>query len=505
MKNRESRHRGLHIRLLRRIRSAGGALSAVRLKLNRRLITGVLLFIGGAAVGSLMSLTPPSPESDRAQTPAAVTAETDLQKLAVEEDYLDSANYTAADDVAADIATDVSDPRDMPEEPELTRREVRIKRGQGMMDVLVKSGADRRDAYQAIKALSRHFDMRKLQIGQMLEAAYDPQARLVGLNMQKDFDHMIRVRRTEEGFTSRLDQLSSLRTTRHVEGVIDDSLFLSAYREGLPNSVIVDLIRIFSYDVDFQREIRKGDKFEIFYERKISEDGRRAEEGHILFAQLTLSGKPVALYRYQPKGALFADYFHKDGRSAKKALMKTPIEGARLSSYYGKRKHPVLGYTRMHKGLDFGAPTGTPIMAAGDGVVERASRYGSYGNYVRIRHNGTYKTAYAHLSKYGRGVKAGKRVKQGQIIGYVGATGRVTARHLHYEVLVNGKQVNPLRLKIPTGITLKGPDRQKFATLAGDVDSQVTRRKKNILLTWNQEVAFHQAAPAETPLILPAP
>lgn len=156
---------------------------------------------------------------------------------------------------------------------------------------------------------------------------------------------MIRVSRTEEGFTSRLDELPSLRTTRHVEGVIDDSLFLSAYREGLPNSVIVDLIRIFSYDVDFQREIRKGDKFELFYERKLSEDGRRAEEGHILFAQLTLSGKPIALYRYQPKGSLFADYFHKNGRSAKKALMKTPIEGAsvvllRQAETPGSRLYP---------------------------------------------------------------------------------------------------------------------------------------------------------------------
>ncbi|MBL4894163.1 MAG: M23 family metallopeptidase [Emcibacter sp.] len=171
--------------------------------------------------------------------------------------------------------------------------------------------------------------------------------------------------------------------------------------------------------------------------------------------------------------------------------MRTPIEGARLSSYYGKRKHPVLGYTRMHKGLDFSAPTGTPIMAAGDGIVERASRYGSYGNYVRIRHNSTYKTAYAHLSKYGRGVKAGKRVKQGQIIGYVGATGRVTGRHLHYEVIMNGKQVNPLRLKIPTGITLKGKDRKIFQTLAGDVGHRIMARKQNILLTWNQKVALN--------------
>jgi murein DD-endopeptidase MepM/ murein hydrolase activator NlpD len=309
---------------------------------------------------------------------------------------------------------------------------------------------------------------------------------------------MIRVSRTDDSFEARLEDLPSLTLTRHVQGVIDDSLFLSAYREGLPNSVIVNMIRIFSFDVDFQREIRKGDRFEIFYERKMSEDGRRVEEGNILFARLTLRGKPISLYRYKPAKALFADYFHDTGQSAKKALMRTPIEGARLSSYYGKRKHPVLGYTRMHKGLDFGAPTGTPIMAAGDGIVERASRYGAYGNYVRIRHNGTYKTAYAHLSKYGRGIKAGRRVKQGQVIGYVGATGRVTARHLHYEVLVNGKQVNPLRLKIPTGITLKGTDKKKFLTLAGDIDQRIMVKKQNILLTSNQVVAMNKADDANT-------
>ncbi len=438
---------------------------------GRRFLMGMALFAGGVVLGSFVTdfFT-----SDVQKTESH-------QPLPVEEEYLDHVNNMPTDEITA------------PEEPAFDIKEVSIKRGQGMMDVLVKSGADRQDAHKAIKALSKHFNMKKLQIGQTLQAVYDSQGRLSGLNMQKNFDHMIRVRRTENDFGATLEDLPSLKLTRHVQGVIEDSLFLSAYREGLPNSVIVDMIRIFSFDVDFQREIRKGDRFEIFYERKISEDGRRVEEGNILFARLTLRGKPISLYRYKPAKAHFADYFHENGQSAKKALMRTPIEGARLSSYYGKRKHPVLGYTRMHKGLDFGAPTGTPIMAAGDGIVERASRFGAYGNYVRIRHNGTYKTAYAHLSKYGRGIKAGKRVKQGQIIGYVGATGRVTARHLHYEVLVNGKQVNPLRLKIPTGITLKGKDKQKFLTVAGDVNNQIMARKQNILLTSNQKVAMNEA------------
>ncbi len=445
------------------------------------LLIGVALFVGGVLLGSMFNMSDPG-----IQKAAPVPA------LSLKEEYLDSANYSPSDNLVP-VAPEAA-------EPDL--KDVRIKRGQGMMDILVKSGASRWDAYKAINALSGYFDMRKLQIGQKLQAAYDSDGRLTGLNMQKDFDHMIRVSRTDDHFSATLQTLPSIKLTRHVEGVIDDSLFLSAAREGLPNRVIVDMIRIFSFDVDFQREIRRGDRFEILYQRKISEDGRRVEEGHILYARLTLHGRPVSLYRYKPAGAQFADYFHADGKSARRMLMKTPIEGARLSSHYGMRKHPVLGYTRMHKGLDFSAPTGTPIMAAGDGIVERASRYGSYGNYVRIRHNGTYKTAYAHMSRYGRGIKRGRRVKQGQIIGYVGATGRVTGRHLHYEVLVNGRQVNPLSLKIPTGIRLAGRDKQKFLTLAGDIDRQILARKHNILLTSNEKMALNIPEP---PLILAAP
>jgi len=441
------------------------------LKKNQHIFIGAALFIGGITLGNLLDFSAPDGQNSE-----------DIQ-IPLQEDYLDNANYVPSDYTPAE-----SNP---PEKAEIKQKKVTIKRGQGMMDVLVSSGADRQEAYQAIQELSKHFDMKKLQVGQTLQASYDPSGSLAGLTMQKSFDHMIRVSRSEEGYEAALEELPSLKLTRHVHGVIEDSLFLSAYREGLPNSVIVDMIRIFSFDVDFQREIRKGDAFEIFYERKMSEDGRRVEEGNILFAKLTLRGKPISLYRYKAEKAHFADYFHEDGKSAKKALMRTPIEGARLSSNYGRRKHPVLGYTRMHKGLDFSAPTGTPIMAAGDGIVERASRYGAYGHYVRIRHNGTYKTAYAHLSKYGRGIKSGKRVKQGQIIGYVGATGRVTGRHLHYEVMVNGKQVNPLRLKIPTGITLAGQDKQNFLALAGDVNDQISIKKQNILLTWNQEVAMN--------------
>lgn len=446
------------------------------------LVIGAALLVGGVAVGGLINISDPAKS---ARTPM----------ISVEEDYLDSPGYGLSETLVSPA------PDADKAEPDL--REIRIKAGQGMMEILIRNGADRQDADKAIKALADYSDLRKLQIGQTLQALYDSRGRLTGLNIPRNFDHMIRVRRTNDRFTATVQDLPSVKLTRHMEGVIKDSLFLSAARAGLPDNVIVNLIRIFSFDVDFQREIRTGDRFEILYERKMSRDGRRVEEGHILFARLILHNRPISLYRYKAVTSPFADYFHENGRSAKKMLMKTPIEGARLSSHYGRRKHPVLGYTRMHKGLDFSAPTGTPIMAAGDGIVERASRYGSYGNYVRIRHNSAYKTAYAHMSRYGRGIKSGRRVRQGQIIGYVGATGRVTGRHLHYEVLVNGRQVNPLRLKIPTGITLTGKDRQKFLTLAGDVDQQILALKHNILLSRNQKTMPDEAgASASLPIPL---
>lgn len=442
-----------------------------KIKAASRPLTGIALFMGGVLCGVLVEgLFQPEPAEKPVLIEIASPLKVDVpSKLVVEERYL-----------ASPVEKTVEKP-----EKDLQIKTVSLKRGDGLMDVLRRAGAKRDEAYKAIKALSKHYNTRKLQIGQQLDLGFIDGGTLAHLEMRKDFDHLIVVRREGSKYTSTLEKEESLTITRHAEGRIDDSLFLAAQKEGLPQIVIVDLIRIFSYDVDFQREIRKGDHFEIFYDRKLSADGRRVKEGKILFARLTLRGKDINLYRYKTSTSKFAEYFHENGQSARKFLMKTPIEGARLSSYYGKRKHPVLGYNRMHKGLDFSAPYGTPIMAAGDGVIEKSRRWGSYGNYVRIRHNGKYKTAYAHLSKYGRGVKEGRRVQQGQIIGYVGATGRVTGRHLHYEVLINGKQVNPLRIKIPPGRKLKAQEKKKFLEVAGVIDRQIAGRKSHILLTAN--------------------
>ena len=268
--------------------------------------------------------------------------------------------------------------------------------------------------------------------------------------------------RLQDGsFVSGLVERPLNRELRRASGIIQNSLYKTAEAMGLPTEVLIKLIRIFSYDVDFQRDIRKGDEFEALYEVYTDEDGEMVKGSALLYASMTLSGTKLPLFKYALTDG-FTDYFDEDGQSARKALMRTPIDGARLTSSYGKRKHPTLGYSKMHRGVDFGAPKGTPVFAAGDGIIEEATRNGAYGKYVRLRHGTKYQTAYAHLSKFAKGIQRGKRVRQGQTIGYVGSTGRSTGPHLHYEVLVNRKQVNPLGVKLPTGLFLDGDELVKF-------------------------------------------
>ena len=245
------------------------------------------------------------------------------------------------------------------------------------------------------------------------------------------------------------------------ETIITDSLYNSAINLGIKPNIIIEFARLYGFQIDFQRDIWKNDSFQIIYEEFVNEDNSVVDTGEILFANLNLQNTDLQLYKFEYEENK-VDYFDENGKSIKKTLMKTPINGARLSSSYGKRKHPILGYTKMHTGTDFAAPTGTPIMASGDGKVIKAGWCGGGGNCVKLKHNSTYQTVYAHMSKFGRGIKKGVRVKQGQIIGYVGSTGLSTGPHLHYEVIENGKKVNSQKLKLPSGKILKGEQRKKF-------------------------------------------
>ena len=246
------------------------------------------------------------------------------------------------------------------------------------------------------------------------------------------------------------------------ENIILNSLYNAALKKGVPINTIIEFARIYGFEVDFQRDIRKRDSFQIMYEVYKDDNKKIIETGEILFANLKLSGKDKTLYFFSSDNT--KGHFDKNGKSSQKALMKTPINGARLSSPFGMRKHPIDGFNKMHRGTDFAAPTGTPIMASGNGVVKKAGWCGGGGNCVVIKHNSTYQTVYAHMSKFANGIRSGVRVKQGQTIGYVGSTGKSTGPHLHYEVIANGKKINSQTLKLPSGKILKGKERKIFET-----------------------------------------
>jgi murein DD-endopeptidase MepM/ murein hydrolase activator NlpD len=258
------------------------------------------------------------------------------------------------------------------------------------------------------------------------------------------------------------------------QGQIMSNLYDAAVNAQLPIPVLMDLIRLFSFDVDFQREIQPGDAFEVMYDELRDDRGEIVRSDHIRYAAMILGGKRLEYFRHEPASGR-PGYYGPDGQSVRKTLMRTPIDGARLSSRYGRRRHPVSGYTKMHRGVDFAAPRGVPIMAAGDGVIEKIGRWNAYGKYVRIRHNGTFKTAYAHMHRFAKGMRRGRRVKQGEIIGYVGSTGRSTGPHLHYEVLRNGRQTNPMKVKLPSGMRLKGKALKNFNAALPTVAQRVAQ------------------------------
>ena len=270
-----------------------------------------------------------------------------------------------------------------------------------------------------------------------------------------------RSKKKQNEFTTKKIKKNFRKKLVYKETVITNSLYNSAINLGIKANIIIEFARLYGFQVDFQRDIWKDDSFQIIYEEFVNDEDKIVDTGEIIFANLNLQNSDLQLYKYEYEKNKI-DYFDENGKSIRKTLMKTPINGARLSSSYGKRKHPILGYTKMHTGTDFAAPKGTPIMASGDGKVTKAGWCGGGGNCVKIKHNSVYQTVYAHMSKFGRGIKKGVRVKQGQIIGYVGSTGMSTGPHLHYEVIENGKKINSQKLKLPSGKILKGEDRKKF-------------------------------------------
>ena len=353
-------------------------------------------------------------------------------------------------------------------------RSLSVGEGQTIAGVLQDAGVSGSDAFYAVKELGKHFDVRRVRSGQKIGVHFkeleDGSMDFDGLTMKISPVKQVKVTKAEaDSFVASLEEEELERKVYGRIAKIETSLYGSAARADIPAPIIAEMIRIYSWNVDFQRDVRRGDEVEVLYEAFETEDGDYSKYGKILYANLSSGDREKPIYRYEMADGR-VDYFGPDGQSTRKTLMRTPVDGARISSGFGMRRHPILGYNKMHKGVDFAAPTGTPIYAAGDGVVEYVGRRGAYGNYVRIRHNSKLKTAYAHMSKYRKGLRKGQAVKQGEVIAYVGSTGRSTGPHLHYEVLLNGTQVNPRSMKLPIGEVLKGKELAKFKAFIRGVD-----------------------------------
>jgi len=342
------------------------------------------------------------------------------------------------------------------------KKTIGIKKGQSLNSILSEAGASQKEIFNISKILRQYISLKKINTNQIFEVLTNKDnGEIIRLTVNLDNINSLHIFKKDNKFVANKIEKVLYKKTVLGEGLIKSSLFQAAQKENIDAEVVVDFARIFGFEIDFQRDIRKNDIFQIVYDKYVDDDGELQKNGEIIYAYMKNRGREIALYRFVDQKGI-PGYYQTNGKSIEKALMKTPINGARLSSTYGMRKHPILGYNKMHRGTDFAAPKGTPIMASGSGIIEMAKWNGAYGKYIRIRHNSKYKTAYAHLNGYARGIKRGVKVRQGQIIGYVGSTGRSTGPHLHYEVLVNGKRRNSQRLKLPSGRTLKGEDREKF-------------------------------------------
>ncbi|WP_440928191.1 peptidoglycan DD-metalloendopeptidase family protein [Candidatus Pelagibacter sp.] len=350
-------------------------------------------------------------------------------------------------------------------EPKYRKVKHKIRSGETFDKILESYSIEKNEILKIKESLKKKVNLNKLNTKQTIQFSLDKtNNKVTEFTYQISNKQKVLLKRNIEMDTFN-EELLSIKLNKQIiykENIILQSLYKAATEQAIPANAIIEFASIYGFQVDFQRDIRKQDKFQIMYEIFLNEKNELIETGNILFANLKLSGQDNRLYYFDNEGS--EGHYDKNGKSVKKALMKTPINGARLSSPFGMRKHPIDGFNKMHRGTDFAAPMGTPIMASGDGIVKKAGWCGGGGNCVKIKHNSTYQTVYAHMSKFARGIKNGVRVKQGQTIGYVGSTGKSTGPHLHYEVIVNGKKVNSQKLKLPSGKILKGKERKLFET-----------------------------------------
>jgi len=363
-------------------------------------------------------------------------------------------------------------------EPAVMEIPAAVKSGDTLIGLLIGTGVDRVEAHRAIKALEEVYDPRGLRPGNVVTVRFGPSPSdedsrpFDGFSLQPALDTTVVVSpdpASETGFRADENKADLVREVVRFGGPITYSLYQAAVDAGVSETALSEMIRVLSYDIDFQRDIQKDDTFEIMYERFDTPNGQTVRTGELLFTALTNGGKRLTAYPFEHEDGRI-EYFNERGQGVRKPLMRTPIDGARISSSFGMRRHPILGYSKMHTGVDFAAPTGTPIYAAGDGVVKRAGRNGGYGNYVQIRHNGEFSTAYGHMSRIL--VKPGQRVRQGDVIGRVGTTGRSTGPHLHYEIIQAGHKVNPMNVRFQPATKLAGAELERFLEHKAEIDQR---------------------------------
>ncbi len=383
---------------------------------------------------------------------------------------------------------------------ESVSREAELDDDQTFADLLTDAGAAQTDATAAMNALAKAYDVRHLQAGQNFTLFFSrssAQETFTGAVFEPEATKEVIVARNAQGlFTATVKAIPIMRQRMAARAEITSSLYEAANRAGIPRAVMASMIRIYSHEIDFQRDIHPGDRFEVLYDQPVSKNGKPVGEGSIIYAAMEVGGKVKPVYRVTFSDNT-VDYFDQSGHSVRRTLLRTPVAAAHITSGFGMRMHPILGYSKMHQGVDFGASQGTPIFAAGNGTIDEIGFKGGYGRYIRIRHNGTLSTAYAHMSRFATPMYRGAHVNQGEVIGYVGMSGRATGPHLHFEVHVNGQQVNPMSVNLPTGRILEGRLLAEFKNGQNRI-----RQEFSTLLAKNGPAA--PAAKAATPAAVPA-
>lgn len=400
-----------------------------------------------------------------------------------------------SEDKTTKIKVNIGNIREKLEQIEDQKLEYRVRPGENLSQILTNLGANETDVDNILDATRKMTDPRNIKAGQELVIFYrtifnyknnDPTQNLVRnsiiskISLSPDPEMYMFVNRTKDGsYSYQKTKKQLIRGVTKYSGTIQNSLFGDGMEAGISPKTMLQIINLYSFDVDFQRDLRKGDKFEVLLEAYYDTEGKRVKTGNLLYSSLKIQNlkKPLTAYFYKNKQT--AEYFDGDGQSVRKSLLRTPINGARISSGFGMRMHPILGFAKLHKGLDFAASTGTPILSAGAGTIEFMGVFSSYGNYVRIKHNDNFSTAYAHAKGFAKGLKKGMKVKQGQVIAYVGTSGRSTGPHLHYEVLKNGTQINPSTVKTTSGLRLSGKELARFKATKNEIDRMLKTAKNH--------------------------